>query len=191
MRLTLFFSALLLCAGTIGFSVPSSAQDIFVRQGDGQREGGSNKLYLPPSTNKYTPSPNSNRTFTPKVFTQPKASDAGISRGQGTSSRNNLDEVQRINIAHASRQAEQNQKIIEQRQQEWARIRAKADEDLIARVNAERLQQANNATAKEDLPPEFRTDAASIDVGEQKIYINKGDDNKKLDKPNRIFNIFE
>lgn len=178
--------------GIVSVPTISNAQDLFLRQdsGSSSSSSGGNSIYLPRNSKAYTPSPGSkkeNVKSVNKVF-MPTPSNPGITRG-GTSSRNNLDEVQRINIAHAQAQAQKNSEIVAARSASRRAERAKIDAQIEADYEKEQaMKEANGG----ELPPEFRTDAASIQISDdQKIYVKKPQGDTNLNKPARLFNVFE
>ena len=178
--------------GAVFVPTYSHAQDIFLRQDSGSSGSssgsGGNSIYIPRSTQKYTPSPGSKKKSVKsvnKVF-MPTPTSPGVQRG--TSSRNNLDEVQRINIAHAQAQAQKNAEIVAARSISRQAERARIDAEIQAQYEKEQAMKEANG----ELPPEFRTDAASIQIGDdQKVYVKKPEGDKSLNKPARLFNVFE
>lgn len=179
--------------GVLSVPTLSQAQDIFLRQ-DGGSSGSSsgssgNSIYIPRTTKTYTPSPGSKKKSVKsvnKVF-MPTPASSGLRSG-GTSSRNNLDEVQRINIAHAQAQAQKNAEIVAARSISRQAERARIDAEIQAQYEKEQAMKEANG----ELPPEFRTDAASIQIGDdQKVYVKKPEGDKSLNKPARLFNVFE
>lgn len=176
--------------GMVSMPTFSNAQDIFLRQDNGssgKSTGGS--IYIPRTSKSYTPSPGGEKESVRgvnKVFI-PTPANSGIQKG--TSSRNNLDEVQRINIAHAQAEAEKNAKIVAARSESRRAERARIDAEMQKKYEQEQaMKQAENG----ELPPEFRTDAASIQINDdEKVYVKKPEGDTNLNKPARLFNVFE
>lgn len=199
-RFLIKFSLVASCAvfiGAVNVSV-ASAQNIFVTpdgngssssQSAGDTGGKKKSLFVPQDRTTARPSPGAERrgfdVYTP-------SGGPGFRRDKSSREAERFDifdQVQQKNIDMASEQSAQNMKLIEQQRQ--ARIAQRQQQRAAADAEAEARIAANNRTAEEDLPPEYRKDQQSVMVDEEKVIITKKKDSNKLDKPPRIFNTFD
>lgn len=167
------------------------AQKIYVpRDNSNSSEGGEKrKLYIPQVPNQYSRSPGSQHSNV-KVFEPRNKTGYEKTAAEREAERNDaFDRVQRTNIELATKRSEQNMAII--KSQREARQKAR-QESRIAYAEKKRMEMAQNEEGgNSELPPEMRTDAPSVNVGDRKVYIHQDKGQDKPDIPPRIFNTFQ
>lgn len=176
------------CAIFLGSaSIPDAyAQNIFVTPGgDGDDSGGNRNIYIPQRQTKSKPSPGAEKKGF-DVFTGKSNKETKTKAERENERQDIFDKVQQRNIDLATERSAQNMQIIQQQRE--ARIAQRQQERAVREEQAKK--NAKNGEGGE-VPPEMRQDEAHVQVGDQKVFIAKRKDHRKMDKPPRIFNAYD
>lgn len=191
------------CAGfaVTAFSLaPVQAQTLYVPNNNGSasqsssnEEGAEPRLYVTPQNGDFTaPAPS---VANPRIYNAPadqSRARRSVSDADKKMRSSSLKEIENINIQTAHNESVENSKRVQAAQQQWKAAREAYNKEYFENEAAEKAKQgiavqngANIAGAQQGAQGE----QAGTGAG-QTIYVKK-DPARDLDKPARVFNIFD